>query len=243
MMYGQEGPSVTRPPTPEEQTLWRRVVKDRDKGRQQIKRTLYAADLLMFVNNWLEARIPTYKTPYPNSTLVSDVNRVLDNWNGIETCTAKVETADWGVFKRPDGDLDIILPKGVKSAPLPETWTKAPPGLKGLGVAPLLLPVIVILGRVLIAAAIAFIAWVLADAYTVETKARVTLNQVDADMSKQSPEVQAAYQQLRASNPYKEKKGLLESLQDAAMGIGVIALAGLAIFAFSGMKKRSEAAN
>lgn len=242
MMFGKEpAATVTRPPTPEEQSLWRRVLKDRDNGRPKIKRMIYAADLLMFVNNWLAQAVPTYKSPYPNPSLIADVNRVLDNWNGLETCCGKVETGQWGVFKRPDGDLDVMLPQGVKSAPLPDTWSKAPPGLKGLGIIQFL-PVIIIIGRVLIAAIIAFIAWVLADAYTTETKARVTLNQVDADMAKQPPDVQDAYAQLRASNPYKEKKGLMETLQDAAMGIGVIALAGLAIMAFSGMKKRSEAA-
>lgn len=246
MRFGQEQPIVTRrDPTPAEVALWKRIIKNRDKGRKDLQRYLARADLLKLTNDWLSIRLPSYRSPLPNHIFASDMARCLNNWNAVETATAQVETGAWGVvpiFPKPGiMDFNIIIPEG-KASPWPAgTYYSQPTAweydYKTLGVA-WLIPVIELLGKVVVGAALAFVAYVTADVLTSDTDAAVALNQIDADMAKADPQVQADYAALRNSNPYKDKLGILAQLKEAAIGIGVAALIGFAIFAFAGMMKK-----
>jgi len=196
---------------------------------------------LSLLKNWCAANAPGYVFPADMKTVAARAQALNQHWTNIETCFGKVESGEWGVSASKDrpNDFDVIVPQGA-TAPM----TSYPaPHLMGLGVLPLI-PIIIIVGRILLAAIIAFITWVIADAITQDSENKLAAVKVDSDMAKADPSTRAAYEQFKQSGPFKDSKSVWDSLRESAMGLGVIALIGLAIMAFTkaGSRKSETAA-
>jgi hypothetical protein len=242
MRFGQETPGGGRPPTAAEKALWAKVkakMKDASKALQRLNE---AGGCLNQVKGWTTANVPGYVFPMDMNVFAGTVQYLNQQYSNAQLCVFKVESGLWGVFKRPDReDFDIMIGQGGEGPMQPYEN----PGFKGFGqIGPIPIPVVMVLGRIILAAIIALIAWIIGESYNAETKAKVMAQQVNADMAKQDAGTRAAYEKFTKDDPILNSSSWWQNIKQAAMGLGVMALIGFAIFAFAGgLGKKREAAN
>jgi len=243
MRFGQEQlPGGGRAPTAAEKALWAKVKAKMKEASAAMQRLNNAGGCLNQVKWWTDSNVPGYVFPMDMNTFAGTVQYLTQQWSNAAVCIDKVENGKWGVFKRPDReDFDIMIGAGMEG---PSTPYVNPAGFSGFGqIGPIPIPVVIILGRVILAAIIALIAWIIGEAVTAETKAKVVAQQVNADMAKQDAATRAAYEKFTKDDPILNSSSWFQNIKQAAMGLGVMALIGFAIFAFAGgLGKKRETA-